>query len=158
MAENKITTSVYEYALDFAKELGLTIYEVEYKKEGSDYVLRVVVDTLNDEKSVSIDECEHISRKLSDVLDTTLKDLIDKAYMLEVTSPGIDRELKKDEDFVRFKDKLIDVKLYKAINKNKILTGNLISKDDEFLTLSSDNGDISIDVKNIAKVSLSVIW
>ena len=158
MAGNKIIDKVYEYALGFSKEIGLTIYEVEFKKEGSDYVLRVVVDSLNDEKNVSIDECEYVSRKLSDILDTELNDLIDKAYMLEVTSPGIDRELKKDEDFIRFKGKLIDVKLYKAIDKNKIITGTLISKDDEFLKLSQDNGDIDIDTKNIAQIRLSVIW
>lgn len=93
MASNsKVTDIVYALALPLAQEAGCTLYEVEYKKEGADNVLRVVLDTL-DNSSISIDMCEKVSRSLSDVLDE--KDPIRGAYMLEVTSPGLDRPLKR---------------------------------------------------------------
>ena len=160
MANKKITDEVYSLAEKKAKDLNLGVYEVEYKKEGTDMVLRVVLDTLTDEKDdvVSIDKCESISRFLSDELDCA--DLIDKAYMLEVTSPGLDRPLKKDEDYTRFNGRKIDIGLYKAVDGSKTLTGTLCGYDGENITILPDGSDekLVISKNQTAFVKLAVIF
>lgn len=160
MAKAEITKAVYDMALPLAKAQGLTIYEVEYKKEGSDNVLRVILDTLPEdtEKSVGINDCEIVSRALGDELDKN--DIISSAYMLEVTSPGLDRPLKKAEDFVRFKGKKIDIGLYKAQDGSKIISGELMGLDDNKIILIRD-GETSpceIEKDKTAWVKLQVVF
>lgn len=157
MAGKKVTETVYEFAVPLAQEVGCFIDDVEFKKEGSDYVLRVIVDKEDDENGgVSIDQCEHVSRALSDILDR--EDPIEQAYMLEVSSPGIDRELKKDRDFERFMGRDIDIKLYKAINGSKILSGELISYENGVIGALVDGKEMSFQKSDIASVRLAVIW
>lgn len=152
---NKISDAVYEVALPIAKENGYTVYEVEYKKEGADMVLRVVLDTFDDsEESVSITACENVSRALSDILDS--KDLVQGAYMLEVTSPGLDRPLKKEEDFKRFAGKDIEIGLYKAINKSKLISGTLTGLEDGSVVLEDNGEKIIIPLKDTSFVRLQV--
>ena len=120
---SKITQTVLEMVYPIAEKNGCGVYDVEYKKEGADYVLRVILDTLDDETPVSITMCENVSRELSEELDKN--DPTNNPYMLEVTSPGLDRPLKKEEDFVRFAGKLVEVGLYKQINGSKLISGEL---------------------------------
>ena len=160
MAKAEITKAVYDMALPLAKAQGLTIYEVEYKKEGSDNVLRVILDTLPEdtEKSVGINDCEIVSRALGDELDKN--DIITGAYMLEVTSPGLDRPLKKAEDFVRFKGKKIDIGLYKAQDGSKIISGELAGLENNKIMLVKDGESTvsEIEKDKTAWVKLAVIF
>ena len=159
MAKERITDVIYQMALPLAESHGLDIYEVEYKKEGSDYVLRVILDTKpgSEIEYVSINDCEEVSRSLSDLLDS--KDPIKEAYMLEVTSPGLDRPLKKEEDFVRFKGKSVDLGLYKAVNKSKVITGELVGKTDGIITVTLPDGtDFKINEDSVSSVKLTVIF
>lgn len=157
MAVKKITETVFEFATPLAMEVGCFIDDVEFKKEGSDYVLRVTVDKEDDGNGgVSIDQCEHVSRALSDILDE--KDPIEQAYMLEVTSPGIDRELKKDRDFERFMGRDIDIKLYKALNGSKILSGKLVSYENGIIGAQVDGEVMTFKKSDIATVRLAIIW
>lgn len=159
MAKAKITEQIYDMALPMAQSEGLGIYEVEYKKEGSDYVLRVILDTLGDSEGeyVSIDACERVSRQLSDKLDES--DPIKDAYMLEVTSPGLDRPLKKDEDFVRFAGRMVDIGLYKAVNGSKVVSGKLVSLCDGVITVElPDGNEYSINKDETSSVKLTVIF
>ena len=159
MAKEKITDRIYEMALPLAQNEGLCIYEVEYKKEGADYVLRVILDTASDGEGeyVSIDACEKVSRALSDMLDES--DPIKEAYMLEVTSPGLDRPLKRDEDFVRFAGRDIDIGLYKAIGGSKIISGKLIGLSDGVITAElPDGSEFSIKKDETSSVKLTVIF
>ena len=160
MAKAEITKAVYDMALPLAKAQGLTIYEVEYKKEGSDNVLRVILDTLPEdtEKSVGINDCEIVSRALGDELDKN--DIISSAYMLEVTSPGLDRPLKKAEDFIRFKGKKIDIGLYKAQDGSKIISGELVGLDGDKITLIKDGEGVPSEIEKdkTAWVKLAVIF
>ena len=159
MAKEKITDRIYEMALPLAQNEGLCIYEVEYKKEGSDYVLRVILDTASDGEGeyVSIDSCEKVSRALSDMLDES--DPIKEAYMLEVTSPGLDRPLKRDEDFVRFAGRDIDIGLYKAIGGSKIISGKLIGLSDGVITAElPDGSEFSIKKDETSSVKLAVVF
>ena len=159
MAKERITDVIYQMALPLANSHGLDIYEVEYKKEGSDYVLRVILDTKPESETeyVSINDCEEVSRSLSDLLDE--KDPIKEAYMLEVTSPGLDRPLKKEEDFVRFKGKSVDIGLYKAINGSKVISGELVSKQDGVITIIlPDGSNYEINEDSVSSVKLAVIF
>lgn len=157
MADKKIPEIVMELASPLAQNAGCFVDDVEFKKEGSDYVLRVIIDVEDDTNGgVSIDQCESVSRALSDVLDT--KDPISQAYMLEVTSPGIDRPLKKDKDFERFMGRDIDIGLYKPLNGSKIITGKLLAYEDGIITVLADGKEINIEKEKTAYVRLAVIW
>ncbi len=156
MAGNKKAAEiVYSLALPIANEHGCDIYEVEYKKEGADYVLRVILDT-DKEGGISMNMCENVSRALSDVLDE--KDPIAGAYMLEVTSPGLDRPLKKPEDFTRFSGKMIDIGLYKPLNGTKTICGTLLSYDGENVTIDCDGENITVKIADTAYIRLAVIF
>ena len=159
MSKEKITDKIYQMALPLAQNEGLSIYEVEYKKEGSDYVLRVILDTPadGDTEYVSIDACERVSRQLSDMLDES--DPIKDAYMLEVTSPGLDRPLKRHEDFERFCGKEIDIGLYKAINGSKTISGTLVAYNDGEVTVTlPDGNEFSISKDDTSSIRLAVIF
>ena len=152
---NKVSDAVYALALPLAQENGYTVYEVEYKKEGADMVLRVVLDTVTDDgEPVSISACENVSRALSDILDKN--DPVPGAYMLEVTSPGLDRSLKKEEDFSRFAGKEVEIGLYKAVNGSKLLTGVLSGLKNANVVISDGSREISIPREDTSFVRLAV--
>ena len=157
MAEKKVTEQIFELANPLALEAGCFVDDVEFKKEGSDYVLRVIIDVEDDSNGgVSIDQCEIVSKALSDILDE--KDPISQAYMLEVSSPGIDRELKKDSDFERFMGREIDIKLYKSVNGTKLLSGKLIDYENGVITVDIDGKIENFSKTDTASVRLAVIW
>lgn len=127
------------------------LVDVEYVKEGGNWFLRVFIDK---EGGISVDDCELVSRALSDLLDQ--KDFIPDAYILEVSSPGLGRQLKKDKDFVRSIDKEVEVKLYKGINKQKEFVGFLKSFDNDTVTLEfDDESTIDIPRTNISLIRLA---
>ena len=109
---------------------GTELVDLEYVKEGSDRILRV---TLDKEGGLRIDDCETVSRALSDALDE--KDFIDDAYMLEVSSPGLLRPLKKPKDFERNQGKEVEIRLYKPLENSKEWVGTLTAYDGESVTI-----------------------
>lgn len=150
---SKVEEIVWAIADPIAKEQGVFVYDVEFKKEGPDYYLRVYIDRLED--GIYIDDCEAVSRALSDALDEA--DPISEGYYLEVSSPGVERQLKRQEDFDRFKGEKISVKLFKAMNGTKQLIGFLKSRNEEKLVIETEDGkQIEIENKNITTVRLSV--
>jgi len=157
MADKKIPQIVSEMAAPFAESVGCIIDDVEFKKEGSEYVLRVIIDVADDKDGgVSIDQCESVSRALSDALDSS--DPISQAYMLEVSSPGIDRPLKRDKDFSRFMGRDIDIGLFKAVNGSKTISGKLIGYEDGVITIDTGKEEFKIEKEKTASVRLAVIW
>lgn len=157
MADKKITDIVYDLACPVARKNRCSVYEVEYKKEGAGYVLRVILDTEDDSDSfISLNICEAVSRELSDLLDEN--DPISGAYMLEVTSPGLDRPLKKEEDFIRFSGKMIDVGLYKPLNGSKLLCGTLEGFENGIIALDCGGEKIFVNQSDTSFVKLSVIF
>lgn len=111
------------------------LVDVEYVKEGSNWYLRVYIDKPG---GINIDDCELISRALSEKLDE--KDYIEDAYILEVSSPGLGRPLKKDKDFERSIGERVELKLYKAIEKQKEFEGVLKSFDKNTVSILLDDG------------------
>jgi ribosome maturation factor RimP len=128
------------------------LVDVEYVKEGGNYFLRAYIDK---EGGITVDDCELVSRELSDLLDQ--HDFIPDAYILEVSSPGLGRQLKKDKDFARSIEEEVEVKLYKAINKQKEYTGILKSFDSENITIEiSEDTNLEIPRSNIALIRLAL--
>ena len=121
--------------------------DVEYVKEGGTWYLRAYIDKPG---GISIDDCEKVSRKLSDILDE--KDYIDDSYIMEVSSPGLGRPLKKDKDFRRSLGKEVEIRTYRMIDKQKEFTGTLKGYDKDSVTVvfgggterTFDKGDIAL--------------
>ena len=125
---------------------------VEYVREGSNWYLRAYIDK---EGGINIDDCELVSRALSDKLDE--KDFIEDAYILEVSSPGLGRPLKKDKDFTRSIGELIEIKLYKAVNKQKEFEGVLVAFSKDTVTIECEDGEeVTFDRSDIALVRLAI--
>ena len=131
------------------------IYDVEYVKEGSDYYLRCYIDK---EGGVNINDCEAVSRALSDELDR--EDFIEEAYILEVSSPGLGRALKKDKHLEKSLLKDVDIRTYKPIEGSKEFTGKLKSfdKDTVPLEIALDSGirETVFNRKDIAAMKLAL--
>ena len=108
------------------------IYDVEYVKEGSDFYLRCYIDK---EGGVDINDCERVSRVLSDELDR--EDFIEDAYILEVSSPGLGRTLKKDKHLNRSLMQEVEIRTYKPVNGSKEFTGMLKSFDESTVTIEA---------------------
>ncbi len=117
------------------EEAGVEIYDVEYVKEGSDWYLRAYIDK---EGGVTIEDCEKVSRAVSGVMDK--EDFIPDAYILEVSSPGLGRALKKDKHLARSIGEEVEVKTYKAIEKQKEFSGFLKAFDEESITIEPEEG------------------
>lgn len=124
-----------ELLLPIVQEAGVGIYDVEYVKEGSDFYLRAYIDKPG---GVDINDCERVSRALSDALDE--KDFIDDAYILEVSSPGLGRTLKKDRHFLQSLGEEVEVKTYKPIEKCKEFRGVLKAFDENSVTIEAEDG------------------
>lgn len=131
------------------------IYDVEYVKEGSEWYLRCYIDK---EEGVNIDDCEKVSRALSDELDRT--DFIEDAYILEVSSPGLGRTLKKDKHLEKSLLKEVDIKTYKSIEGSREFTGVLKAFDENTLTLEMTRTEAAEDMvfhrKDIAVIKLAL--
>ena len=130
-------------------ERGFELVDVEYVKEGSNWYLRAFIDKPG---GISIDDIEPISRELSEKLDQ--EDFISDAYILEVSSPGLGRPLKKDKDFVRSIGEEIEIHLYRAINKQKEFVGILKEFNKEENTFTVELEDDEETVFNRADVAL----
>ena len=158
MAKEDICAKVTEMLMPFLEENGLDIYKVEYRKEGPAWVLRVCLDKPADAESeyVSIDDCEKVNVWLSEALDEN--DIIDRSYNLEVSSAGLDRELLKDSDYVRFAGRAVEVRTYEQINGSKSHEGILKGKEDGIVTIDTGAGELAIPADKIAKINLAVIF
>lgn len=116
-----------------AEKYSVDIYDVEYVKEGSDFYLRAYIDK---PEGVNINDCENVSRAFSDALDE--KDFIQDAYILEVSSPGLGRTLKKDRHLEKSIGQDVEIKLYKPQNGCKEFEGKLIGFDENSITIATD--------------------
>ncbi len=122
-----------ELLQSIAEKYSVDIYDVEYVKEGSDFYLRAYIDK---PEGVNINDCENVSRALSDALDE--KDFIQDAYILEVSSPGLGRTLKKDRHLEKSIGQDVEIKLYKPQNGCKEFEGKLIGFDENSITIATD--------------------
>ena len=143
---NRVEMAVEEIAAKLLEGSDIELVAVEYVKEKNWY-LRVFIDK---EGGIDIDDCSELSGKLEDILDE--RDLIPTSYMLEVSSPGLDRELKKERDFQREMGKSIDVSLFAPLDGEKVITGELKGYDGSSVSV----GDKVIPMEKVAKVKLHI--
>ena len=149
MKKVEIEERTESLVLPIIESAGLELWDVEYVKEGSDYYLRVYIDKSG---GVNIDDCVLVTRALNEKLDAD--DFIEDAYILEVSSPGLTRKLKKEKEFEKSIGKLIRVKLYKAEEGSKEHVGRLKEFAPDKLTIEVDEADISLSRDNISSVRL----
>ena len=149
MKKVEIEERTESLVLPIVESAGLELWDVEYVKEGSDYYLRVYIDKSG---GVNIDDCVLVTKALNEKLDAD--DFIEDAYILEVSSPGLTRKLKKDKEFEKSIGKLIRVKLYKAEEGSKEHIGRLKEFAPDKLTIEVDGDDILLSRDNISSVRL----
>jgi ribosome maturation factor RimP len=133
--------------------LGYELYDVEYSKEGKDYFLRIFIDK---PEGIDLNDCEKVNDGINDLLDQA--DYIKEQYFLEVSSPGIERTLRKDKHLEANIDNLVEVKLFKHIEKQKMLQGILKEFSDESLTIQTEDKNIEIERKNISIIKTVYNW
>lgn len=153
MAYSKVEQLVFELTEPIAAAADVSVWDVEFKKEGKANVLRVYIDKAG---GVFIDDCEKVSLALSEKLDEL--DPIPSAYSLEVSSAGLDRRLKRESDFLQFIGHLVDVKLYAPLNGVKDFTAELIGYKDGVVTLRFDEQTLEIPLDKAASVRLAVVF
>ena len=149
----KVTDTVAQLALPFVESAGCSLWDVEYVQEAGEWYLRFDIDK---DGGVSINDCEAVSRPLSDALDEA--DPIEGSYTLEVSSAGADRALKKPEHFRQFLGEQVDVKLYRAREGRKELTGALKAYENGDVTVELPGGDVTLEKKDVAQVRLHVAF
>ena len=133
-------------------ELGFELVDVEYVKEVGTWYLRAYIDKPG---GITIDDCETVSRKFSDILDE--KDYIEDAYIFEVSSPGLGRPLKKGKDFQKNLGEEVEIKTYRAINKQKDFIGILKAYDDKTVTIAYEDHTTQVfDKSEIAIIRLAL--
>ena len=142
---------VEAYLLPVMEENGFELVDVEYVKEAGTWYLRAYIDKPG---GFTVDACEMVSRRLGDWLDQ--EDFIDESYILEVSSPGLGRPLKKEKDFKRSMGEQVEVRLYRALDGQKDFTGILSGYDGKTVTIRyEDESESTFDLKDVALIRLA---
>lgn len=147
----KVTEIVAGFAKPIVEAHGCSLWDVEYVREGSEWFLRLYIDK---DSGVDITDCEAISRAVDPILDE--KDPIAESYYFEVCSAGLERALKRPEDFIRFMDSPITVKLYRPRNGLKEIPGILRGYEDGRVTVEAGKETITFEKSEVARVRLRV--
>lgn len=151
---SKIEEKVESLVSKTINDLGYSIYDIMYVKEGKDYYLRIFIDN---ENGISLNDCEKVNDAITDMLDSA--NYIKDQYFLEISSPGIERNIRTDKHLQLNLNEEINVKLFKAIEKKKELEGILKKFDDEAITLENENNDdIIIQRNNISSMKRAFKW
>lgn len=132
---------------------GYELYDVEYVKEGKDYFLRIYIDN---EKGIDLNDCEQVTNKITEILDK--EDYIKEQYFLEVSSPGIERILKKDKHLQANLESKVTVKLFKPLEGQKQYIGILKQFKDNNITIEVEGNLLEIERTNIAQIKTVFDW
>ena len=137
-----------EMILPIVEANGFELVDVEYVKEGQNWYLRAYIDK---EGGITVDDCEIVSRAFSDKLDEN--DFIEDAYILEVSSPGLGRPLKKEKDYRRSMGKELEIRTYRAVDRCREFYGVLTAYDDDSVTIEEEDGTL----RTFAKTDIALI-
>ena len=149
----KIEEKVEQLVKDPIEKLGYNLYDVEYVKEGPEYYLRIYIDK---ESGIDLNDCEKVSNEINEILDKA--DYIKEQYYLEVSSPGIERKLRKDKHLEQNISKNVEIKLFKKDNNGKKeYTGKLKAFNQEEIIIETDK-EITIERKNIPQIKTLYEW
>ena len=136
-----------EYILPILDEFGFELYDIEYVKEGSTYYLRAYIDKPG---GITINDCVYVSRRMNEILDK--EDYIKEAYTFEVSSPGLDRPIKKDKDYDRNIGNQVELKTFKPYDGNREFTGILKAHTADTVTITFEDGDYDFPKKEISMI------
>ena len=143
---------VREFAESLLPAMGLELFEVQFRREGHGWVLRLVVDK---EDGVTLDDCSQVSRETSDFLD--VEDIINHPYHLEVSSPGLERPLRTMAECQRHLGKKVRIKLKQELDSQRVIIGELeTAEQDELTVLSEEGTTYNIEWENIQKARLTL--
>jgi len=151
MGKAPVTQSVIELIEPGLLAKGLELVDVEFKKEGKNWVLRVFIDK---EGGVTLEDCQKISSLVGDLIE--VEEVIEPAYTMEVSSPGLNRVLKKEKDFIRFSGKKIGVQCHAPLNGRKKFTGILKDFKNQSIRLEVDGQLQIIPINRVAKANLVI--
>ena len=145
----QIRRQVEELSESLVVAAGMQLVDLEYRREGPRWMLRLFIDK---EGGVTVDDCARISRELGDLLD--VKDIIPHAYVLEVSSPGLNRRIRKKGDFSRFAGQKVQLLLISPIDGRRKIVGELIGVEGEEVVVTATEGRFSVALKDIARANL----
>ena len=149
MSKGTTTQTIEALVLPVLKELGLELVDIEYKREGKNWVLRIYIDK---EGGITVNDCSQVSHQVGDLID--VDDLISNAYSLEVSSPGLDRPLKKSQDFLKFKSRRIRLTTFAPLGNRRNFKGVILDFRDDTLFLQAEDDAFEIQFNNIAKAKV----
>ena len=145
--KKNIRDTVWDLALPIVTELGYRLWDVTYTKIGADYHLEITIDS---ETGINIEDCERVHRAIDPILDE--HDPIESFYYLEVSSPGIERELRTDEHILASIGVRCEAKLFRVIDGSRTLTGNIKSYENGVLVMECDGVDVTVEKDNLSKL------
>ena len=148
--QNKIIDQVERFVDPILAENNMELVDIEYKKEGPNKVLRLYIELLDGR--ISLDECAEISKIISTELDQ--EDIIKDQYVFEISSPGVNRVLKKEKDFIKFIGSKVDVSLYEAVQGLKKFTCTLTDYSDGQFTFTIEDDSINVPADKVGKINL----
>jgi len=152
VGKNKVEKLVEEIVKPITDDENIELVDVEFKKEGPIRYLRIFIDK---EGGISLDDCQLVSKQISAKLDEL--DSIEESYFLEVSSPGLDRPLKKESDFIKYEGKIVELKLYKPIEGSKRIEGELIGLFDGKISIKfEDDKVLEIEKEQVALTRLAI--
>ena len=151
MAKVPIAQSVMDLIEPILVAEGLELVDVEYKKEGSNWILRIFIDK---EGGVTVADCQKVSHLTGDLID--VEETIKIPFNLEVSSPGLDRSLKREKDFLRFKGKRIRLRSLSPIDNKRKFTGILADFKDQIIFIDLDGKPFEIPLSQVAKANLVI--
>ena len=133
------------------EEMHFELVDVEYVKEGGTWYLRAYIDK---EGGITVNDCEAVAREMNEILDK--EDFVEDSYVFEVSSPGLGRPLKKEKDYVRSMGKEVEIRTYRAINREKEFYGILSAYDENTVTIKTeDETEMTFEKSDIALIRLA---
>lgn len=151
---SKIEEKIEQLVTKPINALGYRVYDVMYVKEGKDNYLRIFIDN---DAGISLDDCEKVNNEITDMLDEA--NYIKDQYFLEISSPGVERHIRKEKHLEESIGKEIDIKLFKPIEKQKELTGTLQEFDKDKLTIATEDAqELTIERSNISSMKRAFKW
>lgn len=145
----EVQRRVEDIADSLLKDDGLELVDLEYRREGRRWVLRLFIDK---EGGVTVEDCATVSRELGDILDA--KDAIPEAYVLEVSSPGLNRRVRKREDFSRFVGRKVEVRLTALRDGRRKMVGTILGVEGEAVVVAAPEATYTIALEDIARATL----
>lgn len=142
---------ITELAMPIVEGLNYELVDVEFIKESANWYLRIYIDKPG---GISVDDCQAVSEKMSEILDE--KDPIEQFYYLEVSSPGLERPLKTERDFIKYKGELVEVKVFQPIDGKKIFEGELIGLINDMIVINQGGKNIEFEKDKVTKVKRAI--